>query len=98
LTKPAHLDIRSHPHDSVSVIDPLTWLENQNVSPPASKLHHLYMTPDEKLRIVANALSGFADLYRPQGQPKCKWSVFAGCRRPCQLLPDMKCLSRPPTA
>jgi YVTN family beta-propeller protein len=41
---------------SVSVIDPLRWVEQQRL-PTGKEPHHLYMTPDEKSVIVANALS-----------------------------------------
>ncbi len=40
----------------VSVIDPRTWSEIKRV-PTGKEPHHLYMTPDEKSVIVANALS-----------------------------------------
>ena len=38
----------------VSVIDPLTWTEVKRI-PTGKEPHHLYMTPDEKSVIVANA-------------------------------------------
>ena len=38
----------------VSVIDPLTWRVTQRI-PTGKEPHHLYMTPDEKSVIVANA-------------------------------------------
>jgi len=40
---------------SVSVIDPVTWKESQRI-PTGKEPHHLYLTPDEKSLIVANAL------------------------------------------
>lgn len=40
---------------SVSVIDPVTWKEQQRI-PTGKEPHHLYLTPDEKSLIVANAL------------------------------------------
>ncbi len=39
---------------SISVIDPNTWLEKQRI-PTGKEPHHLYLTPDEKSLIVANA-------------------------------------------
>ena len=39
---------------SVSVIDPLTWKETQRFH-TGKEPHHLYMTPDEKSLIIANA-------------------------------------------
>jgi YVTN family beta-propeller protein len=40
---------------SISVIDPVTWLETKRI-PTGKEPHHLYLTPDEKSLIVANAL------------------------------------------
>ena len=42
--------------DSVSVINPQTWLETKRIN-TGKQPHHLYLTPDEKSLIVANALS-----------------------------------------
>ncbi len=39
---------------NVSVIDPVTWQEKTRI-PTGKEPHHLYMTPDEKSVIVANA-------------------------------------------
>jgi YVTN family beta-propeller protein len=39
---------------SVSVVDPVTWVETRRL-PTGKEPHHLYMTPDEKSVIVANA-------------------------------------------
>ncbi len=39
---------------SISVIDPVTWSETQRL-PTGKEPHHLYLTPDEKSLIVANA-------------------------------------------
>jgi YVTN family beta-propeller protein len=39
---------------SISVIDPTTWVEKQRI-PTGKEPHHLYLTPDEKSLIVANA-------------------------------------------
>ena len=40
---------------SISVIDPVTWKETQRMA-TGKEPHHLYMSPDEKSLIVANAL------------------------------------------
>ena len=40
---------------NVSVIDPVTWAETARI-PTGKEPHHLYLTPDEKSIIVANAL------------------------------------------
>ncbi len=39
---------------NISVIDPVTWTEKQRMS-TGKEPHHLYLTPDEKSLIVANA-------------------------------------------
>ncbi len=39
---------------NISVIDPITWTEKQRI-PTGKEPHHLYLTPDEKSIIVANA-------------------------------------------
>jgi YVTN family beta-propeller protein len=39
---------------NISVIDPVTWTETQRI-PTGKQPHHLYLTPDEKSVIVANA-------------------------------------------
>ena len=41
---------------SVSVINPATWTETKRIA-TGKEPHHLYLTPDEKSLIVANALS-----------------------------------------
>ena len=41
---------------NVSVIDPLTWKETKRL-PTGKEPHHLYLTPDEKSIIIANAAS-----------------------------------------
>ena len=40
---------------NVSVIDPQTWAVTQRI-PTGKEPHHLYLTPDEKSVIVANAV------------------------------------------
>jgi len=41
---------------SVSVIDPTSWQETKRI-PTGKEPHHMYLTPDEKSLIIANALS-----------------------------------------
>ncbi|MEO6852534.1 MAG: YncE family protein, partial [Rhodoferax sp.] len=41
---------------SVSVIDPGSWTETQRI-PTGKEPHHMYLTPDEKSLVIANALS-----------------------------------------
>ncbi|MDZ4358808.1 MAG: YncE family protein, partial [Variovorax sp.] len=40
---------------SVSVINPVDWTEKQRI-PTGKEPHHLYLSPDEKSLVVANAL------------------------------------------
>jgi YVTN family beta-propeller protein len=40
---------------TVSVIDPVSWKETKRI-PTGKEPHHLYLTPDEKSLIIANAL------------------------------------------
>ena len=39
---------------SVSMIDPVTWKETKRI-PTGKEPHHLYLTPDEKSLMIANA-------------------------------------------
>ena len=39
---------------TISVIDPVTWTETRRI-PTGKEPHHLYLTPDEKSLIIANA-------------------------------------------
>jgi YVTN family beta-propeller protein len=57
----AQTSLSSHPifvlnslDANISVIDPVTWAEKQRI-PTGKEPHHLYLTPDEKSIIVANA-------------------------------------------
>ena len=50
---------------SVSVIDPASWKETKRI-PTGKEPHHLYLTPDEKSVIVANALSDSLTLIDPR--------------------------------
>jgi YVTN family beta-propeller protein len=74
---------------SVSVIDPLTWTETLRI-PTGKEPHHLYLTPDEKSLIIANALGDsllFIDPRTAQVQ-----RTVRGILDPYQLRfsPDMK--------
>jgi YVTN family beta-propeller protein len=55
---------------NVSVIDPVTWKEVKRI-PTGKEPHHLYMTPDEKSVIVANALSDSLTFIDPRVPPRC---------------------------
>ena len=50
---------------SISVIDPQTWKEQSRI-PTGKEPHHLYLTPDEKSLIVANALGDSLTLIDPR--------------------------------
>ncbi len=53
---PAPVFVLNSLDGNVSVIDPLTWTEKKRI-PTGKEPHHLYLTPDEKSLIVANAMS-----------------------------------------
>jgi YVTN family beta-propeller protein len=76
---------------SVSVVDPLRWVETKRI-PTGKEPHHLYLTPDEKSLIVANAMGDsllFLDPKTAQVQRTVK-----GILDPYHLRfsPDMKWL------
>ena len=50
---------------SISVIDPVSWVEKQRI-PTGKEPHHLYMTPDEKSIIVANAGADSLTFFDPK--------------------------------
>lgn len=54
--EPAPLFVLNSLDASVSVIDTVKWTETKRL-PTGKQPHHLYLTPDEKSVIVANALS-----------------------------------------
>jgi YVTN family beta-propeller protein len=54
--EPAPLFVLNSLDASVSVIDTVKWTETKRI-PTGKQPHHLYLTPDEKSVIVANALS-----------------------------------------
>ncbi|OOG35984.1 YncE family protein [Polaromonas sp. A23] len=74
---------------SVSVIDPVKWLEVKRFA-TGKEPHHLYLTPDEKSMIVANALSDTLTFVDPKTAEIQR--VVRGIVDPYQLRfsPDMK--------
>lgn len=76
---------------NVSVIDPVTWKETSRI-PAGKEPHHLYLTPDEKSFIIANAVGDsltFVDPHSGQIQ-----RTVHGIIDPYHLrfTPDMKWL------
>ncbi|MDP3522799.1 MAG: YncE family protein [Hydrogenophaga sp.] len=73
----------------VSVVDPSSWAEIKRI-PTGKEPHHLYMTPDEKSVIVANALSDSLTFIDPRTAEVQR--VVRGILDPYQLRfsPDMK--------
>ena len=74
---------------NVSVIDPLTWKETRRI-PTGKEPHHLYLTPDEKSVIVANAGGDSLTFLDPRTAEVQR--VVRGTLDPYQLRfsPDMK--------
>ena len=74
---------------SVSVIDPVTWKETRRI-PTGKEPHHLYLTPDEKSVIVANAGGDSLTFLDPRTAEVQR--VVRGTLDPYQLRfsPDMK--------
>lgn len=74
---------------NVSVIDPVTWKETHRI-PTGKEPHHLYLTPDEKSVIVANAGSDSLTFIDPRTAEVQR--VVRGTLDPYQLRfsPDMK--------
>jgi len=74
---------------NVSVIDPLSWTETKRI-PTGKEPHHLYLTPDEKSVIVANAASDSLTFIDPRTAQIQR--TVAGILDPYQLRfsPDMK--------
>ena len=54
--QPAPVFVLNSKDANVSVIDPVTWKEIKRLS-TGKEPHHLYLTPDEKSLIIANAFS-----------------------------------------
>ncbi len=75
--------------NSVSVINPQTWLETRRID-TGKQPHHLYLTPDEKSVIVANALSDSLTFIDPRTAEVQR--VIRGVVDPYHLRfsPDMK--------
>ena len=76
---------------SVSVIDPITWKEIKRL-PTGKEPHHLYLTPDEKSLIIANALGDSLLFVDPKTAVVQR--TVRGILDPYQLRfsPDMKWL------
>ncbi len=74
---------------SVSMVDPVSWKEIKRI-PTGKEPHHLYLTPDEKSLIIANALSDSLLFLDPKtGEVQ---RTVRGILDPYQLRfsPDMK--------
>jgi DNA-binding beta-propeller fold protein YncE len=76
---------------SVSVIDPVSWKELRRL-PTGKEPHHLYMTPDEKSVVVANAFGDSLTFIDPRTAEIQR--VVRGIVDPYHLRfsPDMKWL------
>lgn len=74
---------------SVSVIDPASWQEIKRI-PTGKEPHHMYLTPDEKSLIIANALSDSLLFVNPKTAEVQR--TVSGILDPYQLRfsPDMK--------
>jgi len=74
---------------SVSVIDPVSWTEKKRI-PTGKEPHHLYLTPDNKSLIVANAVGDSLLFLDPQTAEVQR--TVRGVLDPYQLRfsPDMK--------
>jgi YVTN family beta-propeller protein len=89
LAQPAPLFVLNSLDANVSVIDPLTWTETKRIA-TGKQPHHIYLTPDEKSVIVANALSDTLTFINPKTAEVQR--VIPGILDPYQLRfsPDMK--------
>ncbi|MES2688258.1 MAG: YncE family protein [Pseudomonadota bacterium] len=89
LAQPAPLFVLNSLDANVSVIDPLTWTETKRIA-TGKEPHHIYLTPDEKSVIVANALSDTLTFINPKTAEVQR--VISGILDPYQLRfsPDMK--------
>lgn len=74
---------------NVSVINPLTWKETKRIA-TGKEPHHLYLTPDEKSLIIANAASDSMTFIDPKTAEVQR--TFRGILDPYHLRfsPDMK--------
>lgn len=89
LAQPAPLFVLNSLDANVSVINPLTWTETKRIA-TGKEPHHIYLTPDEKSVIVANALSDTLTFIDPKTAEVQR--VIPGILDPYQLRfsPDMK--------
>jgi YVTN family beta-propeller protein len=74
---------------NISVIDPVSWTETKRI-PTGKEPHHMYLTPDEKSLIIANALSDSLLFVDPKTAEVQR--TVTGILDPYQLRfsPDMK--------
>ncbi len=74
---------------TISVVDPVSWKETARL-PTGKEPHHLYLTPDEKSLIVANATGNSLTLVDPRTAQIQR--TVRGIQDPYQLRfsPDMK--------
>ncbi|MDO9359991.1 MAG: selenium-binding protein SBP56-related protein [Polaromonas sp.] len=89
LAQPAPLFVLNSLDANVSVISPVDWKETKRIA-TGKQPHHLYLTPDEKSVIVANALSDTLTFIDPKTAEVQR--VIPGILDPYQLRfsPDMK--------
>jgi len=75
----------------ISVIDPVTWTETARI-PTGKEPHHMYLTPDEKSLVVANALGDTLTFVDPRSAQVQR--TVRGIVDPYHLRfsPDMKWL------
>ncbi len=62
---PAPVFVLNSMDGTVSVIDPLSWTETRRIA-TGKEPHHLYLTPDEKSLIVANAAADSLTFINPR--------------------------------
>ena len=89
VTAPSPVFVLNSLDSSVSVVNPLTWVEIRRIE-TGKQPHHLYLTPDEKSIIVANALSDSLTFIDPKTAEVQR--TVRGILDPYQLRfsPDMK--------
>ena len=76
---------------NVSVINPVTWEEIRRI-PTGKEPHHLYLTPDERSIIIANALSDTLTFIDPRMPRFSELFVTSSIPTIFDLPPDMKWL------
>ena len=86
---PAPIFVLNSLDATVSVIDPLTWTETKRLS-VGKEPHHLYLTPDEKSLLIANAAGDSLTVVDPRTGELQR--TITGILDPYQLRfsPDMK--------